>query len=120
MFTKNTDLHAFVNDANLSKVMLTEFFFMNQTNRKAQTLKYYYRNFPQYFVWNSKDRIWTQRKQGNVAGRLTVVSLNKGECYYLRLFLTHIPAPTLYEDLLKVHGSQLHAYSEAALHFRTS
>lgn len=46
---------------------------MNTTNRKAIEIQLLYKDFSQYFVWSTRDTMWTQRKQGNVIGRIVVI-----------------------------------------------
>ena len=114
-FHKHINLLYLINNADFSKTMLTEFFEMNKNDTKAKSLKCFYRDFPQYFAWSSKHKIWTERKRAAVIGRLATVSPNEGERYYLRLLLSHIAGPTSFDDLVTVKGIQLVSYREAAL-----
>lgn len=49
-FTKNNDLLSLINDDDLSRTILNEFFEMNQTNKKTKKFKCYYHDFPHHFV----------------------------------------------------------------------
>ncbi|XP_027082697.1 uncharacterized protein [Coffea arabica] len=113
-FHKHSDLADVVNRADFSKTMLTQFFHMNKTDKIAQNLNCLYRDFPEFFVWTPKTRNWTPRKRRSVIGRLVTVSPTEGERYYLRLLLSHVHAPTSFEDLLTVNGKLALSYREAA------
>nr|XP_027118300.1 uncharacterized protein LOC113735497 [Coffea arabica] len=69
-FDKNSDLLQLLNKVDFSKTMLTQFFHMNRTNHRAQTLKCFYRDFPEHFVWSPKYKEWTERKRRKVIGRM--------------------------------------------------
>ena len=49
-FHKNTNLVDLLNRADFFETMLTEFFRMNKTNNRAQSLKCLYCEFPEFFV----------------------------------------------------------------------
>ena len=46
----------------IQKTMLTEFFVMNRTNKDVMQLLLLYKEFPEYFVWSFKEKIWTRQK----------------------------------------------------------
>ncbi|XP_027169453.1 uncharacterized protein LOC113769184 [Coffea eugenioides] len=112
-FHKHSDLADVVNRADFSKTMLTQFFHMNKTDKIAQKLNCLYRDLPEFFVWTPRTRNWTPRKRRSVIGRLVTVSPTEGERYYLRLLLSHVHAPTSFEDLLTVNGKLALSYREA-------
>ncbi|XP_027095918.1 uncharacterized protein [Coffea arabica] len=114
-FNKNSDLLQPLRKIDFSKTMLTEFFKMNKTNAKAETLKCFYREFPEHFVWSFKFKAWTERKRKKAIGRLVTVSPREGERYYLRLLLTHVRAPTSFDDLLTINGQKMNCFRDAAL-----
>ncbi|XP_027174556.1 uncharacterized protein LOC113774189 [Coffea eugenioides] len=114
-FDKHSDLLQLLSKVDFSKTMLTQFFHMNRTNQRAQTLKCFYRDFPEHFVWSPKYKEWTERKRRKVIGRMVTVSPKEGERYYLRLLLTHIAGPTPFEALLSVNGQRLASFRESAL-----
>ncbi|KAL0301968.1 UNVERIFIED_CONTAM: hypothetical protein Sradi_6473600 [Sesamum radiatum] len=82
-----------------SKTMLTEFFYMNTHDERAKCMNLLYREFPQYFVWDTKDKIWGTRKRGTVVGRIANASPVEGERYYLRILLQNIRGPTSFDSL---------------------
>ena len=40
-----------------------------------------FRDFPEHFVWNSQDKLWTTRKQGIFIGRIVTTYPTEGERY---------------------------------------
>ncbi|XP_071921805.1 uncharacterized protein [Coffea arabica] len=114
-FNKNSDLLPLMRKIDFSKTMLIEFFKMNKTNERAETLKCFYREFPEHFVWSFKYKAWTERKRKKAIGRLVAISPHEGERYYLRLLLTHVRAPTSFDDLLTISGQKMDCFRDAAL-----
>ena len=45
-----------LDDVDFTKTMLIEFFYMNPTNKSAQNLKCFYKEFPKFFVWKRAKR----------------------------------------------------------------
>lgn len=78
---------------------------MNTTNRKVIEIQLLYKDFSQYFVWSTRDTMWTQRKQGNVIGHIVTCHPREGERYYFRLLLMNMKVPKSYEDLCIVNGT---------------
>lgn len=98
-----------------SKTMLTQFFYMNAHNEQAQLGKFLYKEFPSYFVWSKKNRMWTKRKRQDVIGRIITANPTEGERYYLRLLLNHVHGPTSYMNLKQVNGYTYTTFRESAL-----
>ena len=65
------------------KTTLTEWMEKNKLNHEVRELLY--TEFPNKWVWNNKDKIWTPRRKGYTIGRTFYVHPNAGELYYLRL-----------------------------------
>ncbi|KAL2512220.1 ATP-dependent DNA helicase [Abeliophyllum distichum] len=95
------------------KTMLTEYFNMNLVS--DVTKRILYREFPQYFVWDARDKCWTDRKKGHVIGRIVSANPLEGERYYLRILLNHIRGATSFESLKVVNGVPVISFREAAL-----
>ncbi|KAG5561561.1 hypothetical protein RHGRI_004566 [Rhododendron griersonianum] len=112
---KDANLHSIVDNEFTSRTMLTQFFWMNAHNEKAKSLQLLYKNFPEHFVWTASSRTWTERKQQEVIGQIVTANPTEGERYYLRLLLTHIPAPTSYAHLRTANGIAFSSYREAAI-----
>ena len=97
----------------VGKTMLTEFFKTNATNQHARTKNCYYKDFPEFFVWNGGTKRWTERQRGKVIGRIASVNPSEGERYYLRLLLLNVNAPTSYNDLLTVDNKLCSSFRES-------
>ncbi|XP_071939154.1 uncharacterized protein [Coffea arabica] len=97
----------------LQKTMLTEFFSMNKYDNYAKNLNCMYAQFPEYFRWNQQSKIWEQRKQREVIGRILGAHPSEGERYYLRILLMHVRKPTSFTDLRTVNGRVCASFHEA-------
>ncbi|XP_071914004.1 uncharacterized protein [Coffea arabica] len=60
-------------------------------------------------------KTWLERSRTKVIGRLVTVELRKGERYNIKLLLTHVQKPTLFDDLLMVRGHKTGSFREACL-----
>ncbi|XP_012841191.1 PREDICTED: uncharacterized protein LOC105961508 [Erythranthe guttata] len=98
-----------------SKTMLTEFFWMNSNDLNAKHLKLLYKEFPEYFVWDSKSRKWKLRQKQVVVGRLSTVSPFEGERYYERLLLMHVRCTQSFKDLKPIGNDLVGSFREAAV-----
>ncbi|XP_028108813.1 uncharacterized protein LOC114307620 [Camellia sinensis] len=116
-FRKTDDLRSLANDEFLSRTMLTEFFVMNRTNKKAQEGKYLYKKFPEFFVWDAQHRMRNERKQREVIGRIITTNPKEGERYYLRLLLNHVQCPTSFRQLRTIKEVTYNSFREAALQY---
>ena len=63
-----------------------------------------YQEFPQHYVWNKQQKIWTPRQRGFAIGRLYFADPTAGERYYLRMLLTVVRGPTSFEALRTVNN----------------
>ncbi|XP_071939291.1 uncharacterized protein [Coffea arabica] len=112
-FAENQTLDDVLANERNSRTMLTEFFSMNRTNKRAQNLNCLYKEFPKYFTWDEGDRIWMDRKRGEVIGRVNTAHPIEGERYYLRMLLMHVRKPTSFDNLKSVDGYISSTYKEA-------
>ncbi|XP_060965525.1 uncharacterized protein LOC115712693 [Cannabis sativa] len=112
-YNKSDNLTKVITCEFLTRTMLTEFFKMNATNKKAKTLLY--KEFPEHFVWNKQFKIWTERKKQKVIGRIVTANPMEGERYYLRILLNHIRGPTSFADLKNVNHIHVSSFRESAL-----
>ncbi|KAG5568700.1 hypothetical protein H5410_064280 [Solanum commersonii] len=62
-FRTTTNLNSVLNNPVVKRTMLTKFFSMNKTNQAAIELNLLYKEFPEHFVWSTRDKVWTRRKQ---------------------------------------------------------
>nr|XP_027088669.1 uncharacterized protein LOC113710019 [Coffea arabica] len=86
-------------------------FNLNEMTPAVYTLQLH---LPEFFVWKPAKKRWTERKRKRVIGGVVTVAPNERERYYLRLLLSHVRAPTCFEDLLTVNGKLMLSYREAA------
>nr|XP_009626438.1 uncharacterized protein LOC104117138 [Nicotiana tomentosiformis] len=72
--------------------MLTEYF--RTCSRDTEARQYLYKEFPEYYVWNSQGKIWTKRKTRSVIGRIaTGIAYVYGFSKFItNLICTHISA----------------------------
>ncbi|KAG5517186.1 hypothetical protein RHGRI_037823 [Rhododendron griersonianum] len=99
-FNPKESLEDIIARAVVEKSTLTGFFAWYSAN--PDSTPYTYQEFPQYFVWDSTNNVWTPRKFGFAIGRMYFASPNCGEKFYLRLLLTIVKGPTSYKDLRTV------------------
>ncbi|KAG5537194.1 hypothetical protein RHGRI_024582 [Rhododendron griersonianum] len=114
-FRKSTNLDSVADSEFFSRTMLTQFFHMNKYNSIAKKGKFLYKDFPTAFVWSTRTRYWTERRQKNVIGRIISINPIQGELYYLRLLLNHVRCPTSFTYLRTVGGKTYGAFREAAI-----
>ncbi|XP_071699903.1 uncharacterized protein [Rutidosis leptorrhynchoides] len=88
----------------------------NKTDENARNLTYV--EFPQKYVWNSSDRVWTVRKIKPKLGRIHHVPPSAGEAYFLRILLNKVKGPTCFEDIRMVNGKLCPTFKDACYEFR--
>lgn len=69
-FKKTDSIRNIVKNPMITKTMITQYFLMNATNTCVKELNLLYKDFPQYFVWSSSYKMWSQQKRGKVIGRV--------------------------------------------------
>ncbi|XP_054801556.1 uncharacterized protein LOC129305588 [Prosopis cineraria] len=74
----------------------------NKTNEDARALTYL--EFPHYYVFDKKKKIWTKRKRGFAVGRMTHASPSSREFYYLRVLLTKVKGLRSYKEIRTVEN----------------
>ncbi|XP_019236509.1 PREDICTED: uncharacterized protein LOC109216777 [Nicotiana attenuata] len=89
-FKSTANIDTVVNNPMIRKTMLTEFFYMNETNDDAIELNLLYKEFPEHFVWSVSDKMWSRRKLQCTIGRVVICHPTEGERYYFRLLLMNI------------------------------
>ncbi|XP_062119226.1 uncharacterized protein LOC133832974 [Humulus lupulus] len=112
-FNTSTKLSHIVQSDVFSRSMLTEFFRLNSYNEATRTLLY--KEFPENFVWNQQQKIWTPRKKGVVIGRVVSAYPTEGERYYLRLLLNHIRGASSFDDLKTFNNIRVTTFRELAM-----
>ncbi|TQD91548.1 hypothetical protein C1H46_022843 [Malus baccata] len=87
VFREIDDLNYVINNPNLERTMLTQWFETNVQDSDARKLSYV--EFPTKYVWKNDRKQWSRRKQGRSLGRVAYVHPATGELYYLRLLLNY-------------------------------
>jgi ATP-dependent DNA helicase PIF1 len=97
----------------IEESMLTEWFNYNYHHPEAREILY--RDFPQYYTWNVKDKCWQPRKNSAYqVGRLVSANPAEGERYFLRVLLNHVPGATSWRHLRTVNGVHYDSFRDAA------
>ena len=76
-----------------------------------------YINIPQYYVFNNQNKAWIKRQrkhQFNTIGRMSIVSSEGTERFYLKLLLYKIKGATSFKNLLTVNKTLYKTYKEAS------
>jgi hypothetical protein len=102
------------------RTKLTAFFELNSNGDKlAQTLLY--RDIPEHYTWDSKDRKWNMRKRKSsdgipeTIGRIYSIHPTQIQLYALRLLLNHVRGPTSYDNIKTVDGVTHQSFQAAAI-----
>ncbi len=96
---------------NASKSMLTEYFVANQEHEWARDILY--KDFPARFTWQ-RTKYWKKRTLCPQVGRIVSAYPAKGERYFLRVLLNHVPGSKSFEDLKTMDGVLCDTFREAA------
>ncbi len=76
-----------------------------------------YPDYPEIVVWSKSKKAWHLRKRAvgrrgagqnnhvtlGIVGRMYFVQPSEGDCYYLRVLLTHVAGATCFEDFRTTH-----------------
>ena len=94
---------------------LTAWFELNNNNASAHQILY--PDIPKHYVFNDRDKKWTERRRGGdrIISRMYSVSPTDPEKFYLRLLLLHVPGATCYDDLKMFDGTLADSYREACI-----
>ena len=95
--------------------MLTAFFQLNMTDRRAN--EYLYLDIVNQYTYN-KSSEWTERvnmvDDPKVIGRLPFIYNKNDELFHLKLLLMHVRGPTSFEFLRTVNGRVYETFTDAA------
>ena len=102
------------------RTKITSFFELNCQDEFAQTLLY--RQIPEHYTWNSRQRKWKRRKKvlgedpmPETIGRLYSIHPTQIELYALRLLLNHVKGPKSYQDIRTVKRVVYESFKDAAI-----
>ena len=113
VFNQTETLDNIIARAAHQQTKLTGFFACCASDEFVRALTY--QEFPQKYVWNIQEKIWTPRKQGYSIGRMYFVSPNSDERFYLRLLLTMVKGPTSFENLRTVNDILYDTFKSACV-----
>jgi len=113
-FHNRQKIELVVNKPGVDESMLTAYFKANGLHEFARNILY--RDFPEFFTWQSDGKFWRPRERANTGqvGRIVSAHPAEGERYYLRILLNHVAGATSYEDLRTVDGVAQPSFREAA------
>ncbi|KAF7138508.1 hypothetical protein RHSIM_Rhsim07G0140000 [Rhododendron simsii] len=112
-FNPKESLEDTITRSAVEKSTLTGFFAWYTAN--PNSTPYTYQEFPQYFIWDKTNNVWTPRKFGFAIGRMYFASPNCGEKFYLRLLLTIVKGPKSYKDLRTVDNVVYDTFKSACV-----
>lgn len=114
-FARDADIADLLDNEDMSRTMLTEFFRMNAEDFATQQLNLTYTEFAERHVWQSGIRRWKKRSRRRIVARMASVNPKEGDRYFERLLLKHVRSPRGYNDLLTVAGKLCATYRESAM-----
>jgi ATP-dependent DNA helicase PIF1 len=112
-FHQNQNIGNALHRPSAEKSMLTKYF---ETDRKdADARDILYRDFPEHYTWNSKDKFCKKRVRECIfqVGRIVQAHPGEGERYYLRVLLNHVAGATSFTDLRIVDNVEYATFREA-------
>ncbi|CAN1298314.1 ATP-dependent DNA helicase pif1 [Linum perenne] len=86
--------------------------WMDINKQDAEARKYTFLQFPQYYVWNKKEKCWKRRKSGISIGRLYYAHPSSNERYYLRVLLHIVKGCRSFEEIKTVNGVIYESFKE--------
>jgi hypothetical protein len=105
LYAKDNNLEEVVRDPCKKVTKLTAWFEVNKTH--PQTRQFTYVEFPEYWTWHADGKYWQQRCNNRAKiGRITNISPNEGEAFYLRMLMHIVKGARCYSDLRNVAGQQ--------------
>ena len=115
IYPEKANLKNVANSEKAKKTMLTEYFHTN--SRAAHDApKYLYREFPEYYTWQSREKFWKPREQRIQIGRMVYASPAEGERFYLRILLEHVRGAKSFSHIRTVKGVTYPTFREACEH----
>ncbi|XP_062085732.1 uncharacterized protein LOC133791836 [Humulus lupulus] len=102
IFKENKCVENVVCMPGIEKTKFTQWLEANKNYDDARELTY--SDFPISWVWNSKEKTWTRRKNGLAIGRIYFAHPSTGERFYLRMLLNFVKGSTSYESIRTING----------------
>ncbi len=106
------------------KALLLIVFVLHQVERETQAnvrgdpphaWELAYVNFPKYYTWQARDRVWKRRTRSGatVIPRIRFVQPSAGEVFHLRALLLHVRGATSFASLRTVNGVEHNTFRAA-------
>ena len=119
-FQEGTSLQSVIDQNTETK--LTKFFELNRhiraliaSGNQGNHLLLRYMDLPLHYKWDVKNNTWQRRQRKvKVFGRVNMVPIGT-ELFYLRLLLTHVEAPTSFDDLFCFQNTVHPTYKAACI-----
>ncbi|XP_031131886.1 uncharacterized protein LOC116033274 [Ipomoea triloba] len=111
VFDDDVSVAAILERPTIKNSMFLAWFEANKRYHNARMLTY--REMPNSFVWNKKEREWQPRKRGFSIGRMFYVPPGTGEIFYLRCLLNCVRCPTSFQDIRTVNGIEYLSFRDA-------
>ncbi|CAD6210906.1 unnamed protein product [Miscanthus lutarioriparius] len=103
IYAEDDNLEEVVCDPRNTVTKLTAWFEANKTHPQAREFTYV--EFPEHWTWHADGKYWQQRRNNRAKiGRITNISPNEGEVFYLRMLLHIVKGARCYSDLRNVAG----------------
>ncbi|XP_075088410.1 uncharacterized protein LOC107790380 [Nicotiana tabacum] len=102
IFEEERRVESVLSTPDIEVTKFTEWFEANKKYTEARELTY--SDFPTHFVWNSRDKTWTKRRNGNVVGRIYFAHPTSGERFYMRMLLNFVKGCTSFESIRRING----------------
>ncbi|XP_057465712.1 uncharacterized protein LOC130755327 [Actinidia eriantha] len=113
VFNETESMNSIISRAGGKMSTLTGYFAYCASNEAARAFTY--QEFPQHFVWQKTQQIWTPRQRGYAIGRMYFAAPNSGERFYLRLLLTIVKGPRSFECLRTINNVLHHSFKSACV-----
>ncbi|KAL4288328.1 hypothetical protein AHAS_Ahas19G0275200 [Arachis hypogaea] len=111
LYEDGEDIDDILSKPGIDQSMFTAWMEANNNYSEAKELTY--SEFPRFFVYNKKEKIWSRRKCGYTIGRLYYVPPTCGELFYLRMMLNFVRGPTNYDQIKSANGVIHNSFRDA-------
>ncbi|KAL1333322.1 uncharacterized protein [Arachis hypogaea] len=111
LYEDGEDIDDILSKPGIDQSMFTA--WMEANNNYSEAKELIYSEFPRFFVYNKKEKIWSRRKCGYTIGRLYYVPPTCGELFYLRMMLNFVRGPTNYDQIKSANGVIHNSFRDA-------
>nr|XP_025678206.1 uncharacterized protein LOC112778052 [Arachis hypogaea] len=111
LYEDGEDIDNILSKPGIDQSMFTT--WMDANNNYSEAKELTYSEFPIFFVYNKKEKIWSRRKCGYTIGRIYYVPPTCGELFYLRMMLNFVRGPTNYDQIKSANGVIHNSFRDA-------